>query len=59
VYSHETPASISFDPSLLAPGVGVDNSDVAVAAPSGGSSDTSNVVTAAEQEAQEGNSSLN
>ncbi|GAB1318903.1 FAS1 domain-containing protein [Madurella fahalii] len=47
--------SLSFDPNLVASDPGVDTSNNV--ASSGG--DTSNVVTAAEQEAQEGRSSLN
>ncbi|KAK4126212.1 hypothetical protein N657DRAFT_298753 [Parathielavia appendiculata] len=49
--------SVSFDPNLLAPGVSVGNSNAAVPAPSS-DGEGSNVVTAAEQEAQEGRSSL-
>jgi hypothetical protein len=62
VYSHERPpAPVSFDPNLLAPGVGADfSSNIDVAAPpSGDGDDDSNVVTAAEQEAQEGRGSIN
>jgi hypothetical protein len=54
VYSHETPAPVSFDPNLVASNPGVDTSNNAA----GNSGDTSNVVTAAEQEAQEGRVSL-
>jgi hypothetical protein len=57
VYSHETPAAVSFlDPNTLASAPSVDTSNT-VAAPAS-SGDGSNVVTAAEQDAQEGRSSL-
>ncbi|KAK4155802.1 hypothetical protein C8A00DRAFT_31354 [Chaetomidium leptoderma] len=51
--------AVPFDPSLLAPAVGAGTpANIAVPAPSGGDAG-SNVVTADEQDAQEGRSSLN
>ncbi|KAH6631777.1 hypothetical protein F5144DRAFT_547830 [Chaetomium tenue] len=54
--------AVSFDPNLLAPGVGVGNSNTPAAAPApnndSGNSEGLNVVTAEQQEAQEGGSSI-
>lgn len=60
VHTRDPPAAVSFDPNLLAPGVGADvSANIDVAAPPSNEDDGSNIVTAAEQEAQEGRGSIN